>query len=134
MRRWRARLEQDGYDGLRDRRRGKPSQKRVPLATCEQGLQLYQEKYFDFNVKHFQEKLKEVHGIKLSYTWVKQALQGAGLVARKRKRESKRRTALTVRWWRSHWRAPFFYRTCPVSNDHSRLDFAQVPSENWLCR
>jgi transposase len=91
MRRWRARLEQDGYDGLRDRRRGKPSQKRVPLATCEQGLQLYQEKYFDFNVKHFQEKLKEVHGIKLSYTWVKQALQGAGLVARKRKRGTHRR-------------------------------------------
>jgi transposase len=86
MRRWRERLEQHGYDGLRDRRRGKPSQKRVPLAVCEQVLQLYQTLYHDFNVKHFHEKLVEVHGLQLSYTWVKQALQGAGLVARKKKR------------------------------------------------
>jgi len=37
-------------------------------------------------VQHFHEKLGEQHGIELSYTWVKQALQGAGLVARGRKR------------------------------------------------
>jgi len=34
----------------------------------------------------FQEKLKGEHQIDLSYTWVKAALQGAGLVARARKR------------------------------------------------
>jgi hypothetical protein len=33
-----------------------------------------------------QEKLREQHGIHLSYAWVKQALQGAGLVARGRQR------------------------------------------------
>src|SRR5258706_1763583 len=81
MRRWRARLAEHGYDGLRDRRRGKPSQKRVPLATCEQVLELYQTRYYDFNVKHFHEKLNEEHGIQLSYTWVNRALQGAGLAA-----------------------------------------------------
>lgn len=91
MRRWRERLEQHGYDGLRDRRRGKPSQKRVPLAVCEQVLELYQTRYYDFNVKHFHEKLKEEHGIELSYTWVKRALQGAGLVARKKKRSPHRK-------------------------------------------
>jgi hypothetical protein len=32
MRRWRERYEEFGYDGLFDRRRGKPSPKRVPLA------------------------------------------------------------------------------------------------------
>jgi hypothetical protein len=32
------------------------------------------------------EKLEAEHGIELSYIWVKQALQGAGLVARRRKR------------------------------------------------
>lgn len=90
VRRWRERLEEHGYDGLRDRRRGKPSQKRVPLATCERVLELYQTRYYDFNVKHFHEKLKEEHGIELSYTWVKQALQGAGLVARKKKRSPHR--------------------------------------------
>ena len=86
MRRWRERYEQHGYDGLMDRRRGRPSGKRVPLAQVEQVLGLYREKYFDLNVRHFHEKLVEEHGIGLSYTWVKQALQGAGLVAREPKR------------------------------------------------
>jgi transposase len=86
MRRWRERYEEHGYDGLMERRRGKPSSKRVPLAQVEQVLGLYREKYFDLNVRHFHEKLSEEHRIGLSYTWVKKALQGAGLVAREPKR------------------------------------------------
>jgi transposase len=86
MRRWRERYEEFGYDGLFDRRRGKPSPKRVAVQTVEQVLGLYREKYFDFNVRHFHEKLQSEHALELSYTWVKQALQGAGLVARERKR------------------------------------------------
>jgi transposase len=86
MRRWRERYEQEGYNGLLDRRRGQPSRRRVPLATVEKVLALYREKYFDMNVQHFHEKLGAEHGIELSYTWVKKALQGAGLVARGRKR------------------------------------------------
>src|SRR6202008_4210900 len=80
-----------GYNGLLDRRRGKPSTRRVPLATVEKVLALYREKYFDLNVQHFHEKLQAEHGIELSYTWVKQALQGAGLVARGRKRGAHRK-------------------------------------------
>ena len=86
MRRWRERYEEFGYDGLFDRRRGKPSQRRIPLALVEQVLGLYRDRYHDLNVQHFHEKLSEEHAIKLSYSWVKQALQGAGLVARGRKR------------------------------------------------
>lgn len=86
MRRWRQRYEEFGYDGLFDRRMGKPSTRRVPLAQVEQVLGLYRDRYFDLNVQHFHEKLKEEHHIDLSYTWVKQALQGAGLVKRGRKR------------------------------------------------
>jgi len=86
MRRWHERLEAFGYDGLFDRRRGRPSPKRVPLALVEQVLGLYRDTYFDLNVQHFHEKLRPEHGIDLSYTWVKQALQGAGLVARGRQR------------------------------------------------
>ena len=83
MRRWRERYEAHGYDGLIDRRRGKPSARDVPLAQVEQVLGLYRERYFDLNVRGFHEKLVvEEHGIHLSYTWVKQALQGAGLVAK----------------------------------------------------
>ena len=61
---------------------GRPSQKRVARwSRPEQVLGLYREKYFDLNVRHFHEKLREEHEIQLSYTWVKAALQGAGLVA-----------------------------------------------------
>ena len=91
MRRWRERYEAEGYKGLFDRRRGKPSTRRVPMATVEKVLALYREKYFDLNVQHFHEKLGTEHGIELSYTWVKQALQGAGLVARGRKRGAHRK-------------------------------------------
>ena len=65
---------EEGYSGLLDRRRGKPSRRRVPVAKV---FALYREKYFDLNVQHFHEKLQAEHGIKLSYSWVKQALQGA---------------------------------------------------------
>src|SRR5712675_324621 len=86
MRRWRERYEEFGYDGLFDRRQGKPSPKRVPVAVVEQVLGLYRDRYFDLNVRHFHEKLQSEHEIELSYTWVNLALQGAGLVTRGRKR------------------------------------------------
>jgi transposase len=88
MRRWRERYVEEGYNGLLDRRRGQPSRRR---ATVEKVLALYREKYFDLNVQHFHEKLQAEHGIELSYTWVKQALQGAGLVGRGRKRGAHRK-------------------------------------------
>jgi transposase len=91
MRRWRERLETDGYSGLADRRKGKPSGKRIPLATAEKVLALYQGTYFDLNIRHFHEKLRDEHGIQLSYTWVQKALQGAGLVAKRHKRGPHRR-------------------------------------------
>ena len=91
MRRWRERLEADGYSGLVDRRKGKPSDRRVPMAQVEQMLGLYRNTYFDLNMRHFHEKLSEEHGIHLSYTFVQKALQGAGLVARGRKRRKHRR-------------------------------------------
>ena len=94
MRRWRERYEEFGYDGLFDRRRGQPSPKRVSLAVVEQVLGLYRERYFDLNVQHFHEKLQAEHDIQLSYTWVKAALQGAGLVAQGRKRGVHRRRHL----------------------------------------
>jgi transposase len=86
IRRWKWRYEQYGYDGLLDRRARRPSSKQVPLQEVEQVLRLYRERYDGFNVRHFHQKLRERHGVGLSYTFVKQALQAAGLVARKRAR------------------------------------------------
>lgn len=53
MLRWQTRFKDEGYEGLFDRR-GVPSPKRVPLATVEEVLPLYQEQYFDFNVRTIQ--------------------------------------------------------------------------------
>jgi len=61
MRRWRERYEEFGFRGLFDRRRGKQSPKRVPVAVVEQVLELYGQKYFDLNVRHFHEKLQAEH-------------------------------------------------------------------------
>jgi transposase len=80
-----------GYNGLFDQRRGKRSYHRVPMETAERVLALYRDRYPDCNVRHFHEKLREAEGIRLSYSWVKQALQGAGLVAKRRKRGPHRR-------------------------------------------
>ena len=86
MRRWHERYEEFGFRGLFDRRRGKPSPKKVALAVVEKVLGLYREKYFDLNVRHFHEKLQEDHQVEISYSWVKGLLQGAGMVAKGRKR------------------------------------------------
>jgi hypothetical protein len=99
-RRWRKRFEEQLHQRLLDRRQRKPSSRRVPKGQAEKVLSLYRDKYFDLNVRHFHEKLGEVHQIGLSYTWVKQALhptdedlsvgtpalQAAGLVKRKARR------------------------------------------------
>src|ERR1039458_7131444 len=53
MRRWHERYEEFGYDGLLDRRRGRPSPKRVPLAEGERVLGLYREKYVHLTVRQF---------------------------------------------------------------------------------
>ncbi len=91
MRRMRESYQQFGYTGLFDQRRGKRSIHRIPMETAEEVLRLYREVYFDLNMRHFHEKLRDDHEIELSYTWVQQALQGAGLVARRKKRGPHRR-------------------------------------------
>jgi len=91
MRRMRERYREHGYNGLFDQRRGKRSIHRVPMETAERVLGLYRDTYYDLNVRHFHEKLRDEHHIRLSYSWVKQALQGAGLVAKRRKRGPHRR-------------------------------------------
>src|SRR5438270_13972118 len=67
MRRWRERYEEFGYDGLFDRRCGKPSHRRVPVETVEKVLGLYREKYFDLNVRHLDEKLQAEQRTETSY-------------------------------------------------------------------
>ena len=91
VRRWRERYEQYGYHGLIDKRHQRPSQRRVPLAEVERIVRLYREQYAGFNVRHFHEIVRREHRVTLSYSYVKQALQTAGLVKKRRPRGRHRR-------------------------------------------
>jgi transposase len=93
LRRWRRRFEQYGYDGLLDHRYGRPSPRRVSFAEVQRLLRLYRERYPGFNGRHFYQTAQREHGLTLSYSYVKTALQKAGLLptARARGRHRRRR-------------------------------------------
>jgi transposase len=91
VRRWRGRFERDGYTGLLDRRRGRPSPRRAPFAEVQRVLRLYRERYAGFNARHFHHIARREHAVTLSYTYVKTALQKAGLVPTHRARGRHRR-------------------------------------------
>ena len=91
LRRLRQRMERFGYQGLVDMRRGRPSPRRTPVVEIERILELYRERYLGFNVRHFYSTVRREHGVKLSYSCVKQILQGSGLVKKRRARGRHRR-------------------------------------------
>jgi transposase len=68
LRRWRERLREEGVEGLKDRRIGKPSGRRAPADEIVRMLGLYREHYGDFTVKHFHDQLKKRHNYALGYT------------------------------------------------------------------
>jgi len=90
LRRWRARYEAQEMVGLYDRRR-LPSPRKAPVAEVERILHLYRDTYRGFNVRHFYHRARRDHGLALSYSFVRLALQEAGLVAKRRARGRHRR-------------------------------------------
>jgi Helix-turn-helix domain len=86
-----VRYEEDGVEGLRDRRIGKVSPHRAPERELERMHALYRERYSDFTVKHFHEHLVKRHGYKLGYTVTRLSLQAAGLVAKAQRRGAHRK-------------------------------------------
>ena len=89
--RYRMRYEAEGAEGLCDRRVGRVSGRRIAADVATRVIELYATRYFDFNVKHFHEKLVSEHGYRLSYGWTKRILQDAGQVKRAKKRGAHRR-------------------------------------------
>jgi hypothetical protein len=85
------RYEEDGIEGLRDRRIGKVSPRRAPERELERMQALYRERYNDFTVKHFHEQLVKRHNYKLCYTVTKLSLQAAGLAAKAKRRGAHRK-------------------------------------------
>ncbi len=90
VRRWRARFEANGALGLYDRRR-QPSRRQAPALEVQRILRLYRETYQGFNVRHFHHVARREHGVRLSYSFVRLALQEAGLVRKGRARGRHRR-------------------------------------------
>jgi hypothetical protein len=91
FRRLTLRYDEEGAEGLRDRRLGRASPRRAPAAELSRMQILYQERYRDFTVKHFHEQLQKRHDYKLGYTVTRLALQGAGLVAKAKRRGTHRK-------------------------------------------
>jgi len=90
LRRWRARFEAGGAVALYDRRR-LPSPRKAPALEVQRVLRLYRERFTGWNVRHFYRFARRDHGVALSYSFVKLALQEAGLVRKHRARGRHRR-------------------------------------------
>jgi len=91
FRRYRRRYEEDGLEGLADRRLGKASARRIAVDEVMWMVGQYESHYLGWNVKHFHEHLQARHGVRWSYSWVKTKLQAADLVPRRRRRGTHRR-------------------------------------------
>src|SRR5881398_3743261 len=91
VRRWRARYEAGGRVALYDRRCLRPSRRQAPALEVQRILRLYRERFTGWNVRHFYRFVRRDHGVTLSYSFVKLALQEAGLVRKGRARGRHRR-------------------------------------------
>lgn len=94
FRRYRRRYEEDGVEGLLDKRLGKASEKAVPVDEIAWMLDQYRTQYTGWTVKHFHEHLVSRHNFRWGYTWTKTQLHAAGLVERARRRGAHRRKRL----------------------------------------
>jgi len=81
FRRYTERYEEDGPEGLYDKRMRQTSHKKAPGFEVQDVIEKYRERHQGWNVKHYYSHYRRGGG-KRSYTWVKTALQAAGEVAR----------------------------------------------------
>src|SRR5208337_2399311 len=91
FRRYRQRYEEEGLDGLADKRLGRASEKRVPVDEIAWMQEQYRTHYSGWTAKHFHEHLQERHSFRWGYTWTKTQLHAAGLVDRAKRRGAHRR-------------------------------------------
>ncbi len=80
FRRYLIRYEDEGMEGLADRRLGQVSHRCAPVDEVMSLADLYSHRYRGFTVKHFYSWYRRSHSGMRSYTWVKNTLQTKGLV------------------------------------------------------
>jgi transposase len=81
FRRQMERYEEEGLEGLRDKRLTQSSHRKAPGAEVQDIVDRYRKRHMGWNVKHFYSWYRWDGGIR-SYTWVKTRLQEANLVER----------------------------------------------------
>ena len=99
FRRYVDRYEDEGLDGLLDKRLGQVSARRAPVDEVVRTEALYRERYDGWTVAHFYSFYRRRHAGERSYTWVKNTLQRAGLVAPPTSGTHR----LPARRWPSRW-------------------------------
>jgi len=90
FRRYIDRYEEDGLDGLLDKRLTQASSRRAPVDEVMALTRQYEGRYRGWNVKHFHSWYRRDGGQR-SYTWVKNTLQSRGLVSRATKKGTHRK-------------------------------------------
>lgn len=91
FRRYLIKYEEEGMEGLTDKRLSQISHRRAAVDEVIEITYLYKNRYSNWNVKHFYSFYKKQHDGKRSYTWVKTILQNAGLVAKSSKKGTHRK-------------------------------------------
>ena len=91
FRRYRDRFLDDGEEGLKDRRLGKPSARAIAASERAAMLALYRARHRGWTAKHFHDWGKRHHGFAWGYTWTKTQLHVAGLLQRAPRRGAHRR-------------------------------------------
>lgn len=118
-----------------------PSNHRLPDSLKEQIKTLYRNTYYDFNIRHFNDKLQENHNIDLSYETVRQILVSARihtpkkkkLVHRRRRRMPKAGLLIQMDSSEHNW-LPFikekWFLTATIDDATSKVPFAKLyPSD-----
>ncbi len=117
FRRYINRYEQDGLDGVLDKRLTQACSRRAPLDEVLDVVNRYKTRHMGWNVKHFHAWYRRDGGQR-SYTWVKNTLQSKGLVSRASKKGAHRKR-----------REPFPLPGMMMHQDGSTHEW--VPGKKW---
>ena len=97
FRRYIDRYEEEGLDGLLDKRLTQVSHRRAPVDEVLRLVDRYQRRHDGWNVKHYYAWYRRDGGQR-SYSWVKNALQAAGVVKKAAKRGVHRKRRDPAPW------------------------------------
>lgn len=97
FRRYLVRYEEEGEDGLIDRRLGRESNRKAPVDEVMELTERYSHRHQGWSAKHFYAWYRRDGGSR-SYTWVKSRLQEAELVVKAKSRGAHRKRRDRAPW------------------------------------